>query len=251
MRIEIVHIGDELLTGEIDPFPKEIIEKVREKGASVNSITIIRDDYQDIMRLLRSAQEAKTDILVITGGLGPTLDDITKQVVADFMERPLVIHPPAVEWFIEAVKRRYGAKPVMTDDNISMAMVPEGSTPLKNITGAAAGVEAVKDEMRIFCLPGFPKEMMPMFEEYILPHVQGEQVHEREIIGNRGESTMAPLFRQIVKEFKVRIASLPTDKWPSEGNRIIIKGKEEREVERAAQKLALLIEKCQDEFESE
>jgi nicotinamide-nucleotide amidase len=251
MRIEIVHIGDELLTGEIDPFPKEMIEKVRERGASVDSITIIRDDYQDIIRLLRSARETGVDVLVITGGLGPTLDDITKQVVADFLERPLVIHPPAVEWFIEAVKRRYGAKPVMTDDNISMAMIPEGAVPLRNITGAAVGVEAVKDGMRIFCLPGFPKEMMPMFEEYILPQIQGEHVYEREIVGNRGESTMAPLFREIVRGFKVRIASLPTDKWPAEGNRIIIKGEDEQEVERAAQKLALLIEECQDEFESE
>jgi nicotinamide-nucleotide amidase len=248
MKIEIVHIGDELLTGEIDPYPKALIETVRGKGANVNLVSVVRDNYDDIMRLLASAEESKVDILVITGGLGPTLDDITRHVVADFLGTRLEIREDAVAWFIDAVKKKYGAKPTMTDENMLMAMIPKGATALRNITGAAAGIDAFKGEMRIFCLPGFPKEMLPMFEEYILPMIEGEEVYEKEIRGKRGESTMAPLFQEIVRSFRVRIASLPTENWLEEGNRIIIKSDDPDEVEKAAARLLELIEDSRDDF---
>lgn len=248
MKIEVIHIGDELLTGEIDPYPKALIESVREKGANVNLVTVVRDNYADIIRLLESAESGGVDILVITGGLGPTLDDITRQVVADFLGVELELREEAVEWFVESVERIYGAKPVMTEENKLMAMIPQGAGALRNITGAAAGIEAVKGGMRIFCLPGFPREMLPMFEQYVLPLIEGEESYEKEIRGRRGESTMAPLFQEIVRTFKVRIASLPTENWLEEGNRIIIKGDDAEEVERAASKLLELIDEVEDEF---
>jgi nicotinamide-nucleotide amidase len=248
MRIEIVHIGDELLTGEIDPYPKTLIGMIRGKGANVNLVTVVRDNYDDIMRLLELAEEAGVDILIITGGLGPTLDDITRHVVADFLGTELELRHDAVEWFVEAVKKIYGAKPVMSEENTLMAMIPKGATALKNITGAAAGIDAMKGDMRLFCLPGFPKEMLPMFEEYILPLIEGEEVFEKEIRGKRGESTMAPLFQEIVRNFRVRIASLPTENWLQEGNRIIIKGDDPDEVDKAATRLLEMIEESVDEF---
>ncbi|MFP4545832.1 MAG: competence/damage-inducible protein A [Methanomassiliicoccales archaeon] len=248
MKIEMVHIGDELLTGEIDPYPRDMIELIERKGATVNMINVVRDDYGDIMRLLRSAEEAGVDLLIITGGLGPTLDDITREVVADFLGAELEVREDAEGWFIEAVKRMYGARPVMTEDNKRMARVPRGARALKNITGAAAGIDAEKGGTRIFCLPGFPKEMLPMFEEYILPLVKGERVHQKEIRGHRGESTMAPLFQEIVRRYRVKIASLPSTEWAEKGNRIIIKGEDQEEVERAASHLERMIEESEDEF---
>lgn len=248
MKIEIIHIGDELLTGEIDPYPKALIEMIRGRRANANLVTVVRDNYDDIMRLLKSAERAGTDILIITGGLGPTLDDITRHVVADFLGTELELRDDAVEWFIEAVRKMYGAKPAMTYENTLMAMTPGGATALRNITGAAAGIDAMKGDMRIFCLPGFPKEMLPMFEEYVLPLIEGEEVYEKEIRGKRGESTMAPLFQEIVRTFKVRIASLPTENWLEEGNRIIIKGDDPEMVGRAASRLLELIDEVEDEF---
>ncbi len=248
MRIELIHIGDELLTGEIDPYPKDLIEMVRGKEANAAMISVVRDDYDDIMSLLRSAEERSVDILVLTGGLGPTLDDITRQVVADFLGVELELRGEAIEWFVESIERVYGAKPVMTEENKMMAMTPKGARALKNITGAAAGIDGTKGGMRVFCLPGFPKEMLPMFEEYILPLIEGEGVHTKEIRGKRGESTMAPLFQEIARSYKVRIASLPIENWIVEGNRIIIKGEDPEEVERAASRLLELIEQSEDEF---
>jgi len=249
MKIEIVHIGDELLTGEINPYPEELIQMVRRKSAEVNMITIVKDDYQDIMRVMESAYRSGVDILVLTGGLGPTIDDITRQVVADFLGVELVVHEPAVEWFVEAIVRMHGVRPVMTEANMLMTMIPEGSKALKNITGAACGIEARKGDMLIFCLPGFPREMLPMFERYVLPNITGQEIYEKEIRGKRGESTMAPLFREIVRKYNVRIASLPTERWVEEGNRIIIKGRDRDEVERAAEELTRMIEESVDEFE--
>lgn len=248
MKIEIIHIGDELLTGDIDPYPKALIDMIHEKGANVNLVTVVRDNFDDIMRLLVSAEKANVDILIITGGLGPTLDDITRHVMVDFLGTELELRDDAVEWFIEAVKKMYGAKPIMTEENTLMAMIPKGATALKNITGAAAGIDALKGKMRIFCLPGFPKEMLPMFKKYILPLIEGEEVFEKEIRGKRGESTMAPLFQEIVRNFNVRIASLPTENWLEEGNRIIIKGDDSDEVEKAANRLLEMIEESRDEF---
>jgi len=248
MRIEIIHIGDELLTGEIDPYQRAIVEMVRGRDANVDLVTVVRDDYADIMRLLRSADEEGVDILIVTGGLGPTLDDITRQVVADFLKVELELREDAVAWFIEAIRRRYGARPVMTEENKLMAMIPEGARALRNITGAAAGIDATRGGMRMFCLPGFPEEMLPMFEEYILPLVGGEKEYEMEIRGKRGESTLAPLFREIVKNFRVRIASIPVDDWMQKGNRIILRGEDRGEVERATSHLQRLIEKSEDEF---
>ncbi len=247
MKIEIVHIGDELLTAEIDPYPAHMIRLIKEKGARVNMVTVLGDDFAEISRVLRSVGESGVDILIVTGGLGPTLDDITKNVVADYLGVGLKVHQEAVEWLSEAVKRMYGKKPVLSEETLRMATIPEGTIALKNIVGAACGVEARKGRMTIFCLPGFPKEMLPMFQEFILPRVEGDEIFEKEIRAWRGETTMEPLFQTIVRKYKVRIASLPDEGWRERGNRIIVKG-EKKEVERAVEELSKLIDESRDAF---
>ncbi|MBM4237392.1 MAG: competence/damage-inducible protein A [Euryarchaeota archaeon] len=247
MNIEIVHIGDELLTAEIDPYPTQMIRMIKEKGASVNMVTVLGDDFAGISRVLRSAGESDADLLIVTGGLGPTLDDITKNVVADYLGVGLKVHQEAVEWLSEAVKRMYGKKPVLSEETLRMATIPEGTIALRNIVGAACGVEARKGRMTIFCLPGFPKEMLPMFQEYILPRIESDEIFEKEIRAWRGETTMEPLFQTIVRKYKVRIASLPDEGWREKGNRIIVKG-ERREVEMAIEELSKLIEESRDAF---
>jgi nicotinamide-nucleotide amidase len=250
MKIEIVHIGDELLTAEIDPYPAQMIRVIRERGASVNMITVIGDDFPEIMRVLRSAEQSGVDFLVITGGLGPTLDDITRNAVAEYLGVEMEVRQDAVEWLVEAVKKMYGKKPVLTNEALRMATMPKGAIALKNITGAACGIEATKGNMTIFCLPGFPKEMLPMFQEYILPRIQSDNIYEKEIRAWRGETTMEPLFQEIIKKYRVRIASLPDENWREKGNRIIVKGRME-EVEKAVEDLQKLLEQSRDQFVDE
>jgi nicotinamide-nucleotide amidase len=247
MKIEIVHIGDELLTAEIDPYPSQMIRMIRERGANVNMITVIGDDFPEIMRVFRSAGQSEVDFLIITGGLGPTLDDITRNAVAEYLGVEMEVRKDAVEWLVEAVKRMYGKKPVLTNDALMMATMPKGAIALKNITGAACGIEAKKGKMTIFCLPGFPKEMLPMFQEYILPRIETDSVYEKEFRAWLGETTMEPLFQRIVKEYHVRIASLPDENWREKGNKVIVKGQKE-EVEKAAEKLQKLLAESKDQF---
>lgn len=247
MKIEIVHIGDELLTAEIDPYPSQMIRMIRERGANVNMITVIGDDFPEIMRVFRSAGQSEVDFLIITGGLGPTLDDITRNAVAEYLGVEMEVRKDAVEWLVEAVKRMYGKKPVLTNDALMMATMPKGAIALKNITGAACGIEAKKGKMTIFCLPGFPKEMLPMFQEYILPRIETDSVYEKEFRAWLGETTMEPLFQRIIKEYRVRIASLPDENWREKGNKIVVKGQKE-EVEKAAEKLQKLLAESKDQF---
>jgi nicotinamide-nucleotide amidase len=247
MKIEIVHIGDELLTAEIDPYPSQMIRMIRERGANVNMITVIGDDFPEIMRVFRSAGQSEVDFLIITGGLGPTLDDITRNAVAEYLGVEMEVRKDAVEWLVEAVKRMYGKKPVLTNDTLMMATMPKGAIALKNITGAACGIEAKKGKMTIFCLPGFPKEMLPMFQEYVLPRIESDNIYEKELRAWLGETTMEPLFQRIIKEYRVRIASLPDENWREKGNKIVVKGQKE-EVEKAAEKLQKLLAESKDQF---
>ncbi|MGD0056571.1 MAG: molybdopterin-binding protein [Methanomassiliicoccales archaeon] len=250
MKIELIHIGDELLTAEIDPYPSQMIRMIRERGASVNMVTVIVDDFSEITRVLDLAGRSGVDFLIITGGLGPTLDDITRSAVAEYLGVEMEVRQDAVEWLVEAVRRMYGKKPVLTNEALRMATMPKGTIALKNITGAACGIEAKKEKMTIFCLPGFPKEMLPMFQEYVLPRIESDNVYEKGFRAWLGETTMEPLFQRIIREYHVRIASLPDENWRESGNRIIVKGQKE-EVEKAVEKLQKLLAGSKDQFVDE
>lgn len=251
MRVEIIHIGDELLLGETNPYPKELIALTRGKGARIGMVSVVGDDCSDITRLMKSANDSGVDILVMTGGLGPTLDDITRKVVADYLGTGLEVVPEAVEWFKDSLKRLYGIEMEMKEEFYRMTRVPKGSVALRNIAGTACGIEAVKGGMRIFCLPGFPKEMLPMYEEYVLPRIEREEIHEKEVVAFLPECFMEPLFQEVITDFEVRISSRPSEKWKEKGTRVTLKGKRKTEVEKAAALLKQLIQKSEIEYRQE
>ncbi len=228
MKISLLVIGDELLTGEIDPYPEEIISLVREKHQNIQMIEMVGDVKEEIISCIENAKRIGTDQLIITGGLGPTLDDITREVVAEYLEEELIVDQEMVRAMEDALTRMHG-KPMRADDIRSrMARVPKGAKPLKNITGAACGIEAYKNGMRIFCLPGFPNESLPMFKEYILPMIEDGGICEEEISVWQGEATLEPLFEEIVGTHNVRLASLPSIDWHEKGNKVVIKGEREQ-----------------------
>jgi nicotinamide-nucleotide amidase len=251
MRIEIIHIGDELLIGETDPYPKELIWITKEKGATINIVSVVGDDYSGIMRLIESANNADVDILVLTGGLGPTSDDITRNVVADFLGTELVVVPEAVDWFKDSIKRLHGIDMEMKEGLYKMTMIPRGSRALKNITGAACGIEGEKNGMRLFCLPGFPKEMLPMYKEYVLPKIEREEIHESEVVAFLPECFLEPVFQKVIRGYDIRIASRPSERWMEKGTRAIIKGEDKEEVEKATAYLEQLIHELEIEYERE
>jgi nicotinamide-nucleotide amidase len=219
-----LHIGDELLTGGIDPYPRDIIALIRGKGANVDLIEVVGDREDDIVRAFEHAQAMGIDLLMVTGGLGPTLDDLTREALARYLGAELVVDQHAEQQMTEALTRMHG-RPVKVDDVLRrMARVPRGARAVRNLTGAACGVEVVKDGMNIFLLPGFPDEMMPMFREHILPRIEATGDIELEIIVWRGESSLEPLFEEVAAKYHVRIASLPSLRWREEGNKVVFKG---------------------------
>lgn len=224
MRIGILHIGDELLSGDTDPFRKEMVKMIRRKGARLDMMEVLGDREDDIVKGLEHASALGIDLLIVTGGLGPTLDDVNREALATFLGTELVVDPEAEKEMALALSRMHQRPMMMNDVLRRMAQVPRGAKPLKNITGAACGVEATKDGMTVFLLPGFPDEMLPMFSEHILPRIDGTGEVELEIRAYAGESAMEPLFQQVFTEFPVRIASLPCKNWKEEGNRVIIRG---------------------------
>jgi nicotinamide-nucleotide amidase len=240
MKIGFLHVGDELLMGDLDPYPAQMINAVRLKGAIVGLIAVVRDELGEIVDAIVLAEKARIDLLIITGGLGPTLDDITKDAVAAYLGTQVVVDPQAARWLEDALTRMRGAKTRPSEEQRRMATIPQGSVPLKNIVGAACGVEAKKGNMTLFCLPGFPNEMLPMFETYVLPGVNGDnfEISFRELLS---ESVMDAAFRQVTREYPVRISSLPGINWRREGVRIIVKGRRE-EVEKAAERLKQLLD---------
>lgn len=246
MRIGILHIGDELLTGDIDPYPREMISLLRQKGADLDLLEVLGDREEDIVRGLEHAQTMGMDILVITGGLGPTLDDLTREAVARYLGVDLVVDPNAEVELREALTRMHGRPAEMNDVIRRMARVPRGSKALRNLTGSACGIEAQKDGMTMFCLPGFPNEMVPMFREHILPRVAGNGMAEVELRVWRGESSLEPLFREVAATHGVRIASLPCVGWREEGNRVIFKGPKQEAEAALAQFKELMARDCQE-----
>lgn len=227
MNVGIIHIGDELLTGKINPYSAEMIEAIKSKGADVAFIQVITDDIDVIARSLAYAQDSDVDIAIVTGGLGPTLDDITREAVAEYMGAELEIDQRSIDYLEQFMKKRHPEKE-LEEISKRMARVPKGAEAVRNICGAACGIKAVVKNMTIFCLPGFPNEMMPMFYESILPVISGDDEISEEFTIFINESDVDPYFRQISEKYGVRVASLPSLDYKKIGNKVVIKGKKEK-----------------------
>ena len=226
MNVGIINIGDELLTGKKDPYPAEMIEAVRSKGADVAFIQVITDDIDVIVKALAYSQNADVDILIVTGGLGPTLDDLTREAVAEYMGTELEIDEKSLDELEQFMKKIHPEKE-LEEISKRMARVPRGAEAVHNVCGAACGIKAQIKNMTVFCLPGFPNEMIPMFYESILPVISGNDEISEELTIFINESDVDPYMRQISERYNVRVASLPSLDYKKIGNKVVIKGKKE------------------------
>ena len=166
MKVELVCVGTELLLGNIlNTNAKYLSEKCAELGLSLYYQTVVGDNDSRLAEMIKAAFE-RSDVVIFTGGLGPTSDDITKEVVSETFGLPLVYDEKAAD---ELTKRlnRFGVS--ITENNYKQAYVPEGCTVLYNHNGTAPGILIEKNGKIAILLPGPPKEMQPMFEEYCVP----------------------------------------------------------------------------------
>src|SRR5687767_7142033 len=163
---EIIAVGSELLTPfRIDTNSLFLTGQLNELGIAVRGKAVVGDDRNDLAVGLRSAL-SRVDLVVMTGGLGPTDDDLTRDVVAEVFDTPLEEHPELVA-DIEARFARRGVP--MPSINRRQARVPEGATVLPNAYGTAPGLVLERQEQVVVLLPGPPREMQPMFSQQVAP----------------------------------------------------------------------------------
>ena len=168
MRAEIITIGDELLIGQVvDTNSAWMAEKLNENGIELFQITSVHDDREHIVAALNEAFN-RADIVLTTGGLGPTKDDITKHVLCDYFGTHL-IEDASVRAHI---KDLYKDRPdVLNRLTATQWLVPECATILENRVGSAPLMVFHKDDKLLACMPGVPYEMKIAMEEQILPYI--------------------------------------------------------------------------------
>ena len=166
---ELIAIGTELLLGNIANTDAQMISQgLSELGINVYYHTVVGDNPDRVRQAVEIARR-RADIIITTGGLGPTCDDLTKVALAEAFGKPLVYHEPSAQ----RIRDRFAAmeRPV-TENNFQQAMVPEGCTVLDNDWGTAPGVAFEADGTHVILLPGPPRECEMMFRHRAVPYLK-------------------------------------------------------------------------------
>lgn len=166
LKIELIAIGDEILLGHtLDTNSNWIATSLSENSFSLRWLSIVGDNASDLKHQFRRAWN-RADVVLLTGGLGPTHDDITRPVIARFFDDELVERPDLAAKIREQFTVRGLAIPPGTE---SMSLFPSRGLPIPNNHGAAPGIHYSLEDRELFALPGVPVEMRGMFSEYVLP----------------------------------------------------------------------------------
>ena len=166
MNAEVLTIGNEILSGRVvDTNSAFLGRRLEETGIPLEWITSAKDTKEAISQALRNALE-RAKVIIVTGGLGPTHDDITKNAFAEYFGRTLKLDKD----ILEQVRQRFAHRGLeMPEINKNQALVPEGMVVLQNDWGTAPGLYLEHNEHHIFLLPGVPREMKGIFEKRIVP----------------------------------------------------------------------------------
>ncbi|MCG7339597.1 CinA family nicotinamide mononucleotide deamidase-related protein [Staphylococcus sp. ACRSN] len=209
MNISIIAVGSELLLGQIANTNGQYLSKLLNGiGHNVVEHAVVGDNPERLKRVINTTLD-KNDTVILTGGLGPTKDDLTKHTVAEILGRELVIDQAALD-DIEHYFQKQNVE--MTPNNRQQALVIEGSEVLENKFGMAPGMLVNHNEKRIILLPGPPKEMQPMAKNELLPHLlDGEQIIYSELLrfAGIGESKVETVLMDLIdKQSNPTIAPL-------------------------------------------
>ncbi len=173
MHAEIISVGTEITTGaSLDTNSQWLSLELAAIGIPVSFHTTVADDLAAIVKVIRTAAD-RCDVVVLTGGLGPTLDDLTRQALADVLGVELVLDPASLE-FIRGLFRRF--KREMPERNVIQAHFPRGTEPIPNLRGTAPGIwaripRAAGGASLFAALPGVPSEMKRMFAKEVVPRL--------------------------------------------------------------------------------
>lgn len=217
MQAEIITIGDEILIGQIvDTNSAWIAQQLNAIGIRVKQISSVSDDREHILKALKEAHE-RANIILITGGLGPTKDDITKKTLAEYFGIKLVENKDALA-NVEAIFRRLRGTTFteLLEVNRLQAMVPENCEVILNRNGTAPGMWFNYDDTIYMSMPGVPHEMMYMMEDSVIPKLKAtfklpHIIHHTIVTAGEGESYLAQKIADIEDSLPpyIKLAYLP------------------------------------------
>lgn len=198
MKAEIIAVGTEILTGQIINTNAQFLsEKLAEIGVDVYFQTAVGDNEARLLSLLEIASQ-RSNLVILTGGLGPTEDDLTKQTLAKFLGKDLVFDPQAQE----KLDIFFAHRPdyARTPNNERQAQIVEGATPLPNETGLAVGGVSEVDGVTYVVLPGPPSELKPMVLNQLLPKLMtGTKLYSRVLrFFGIGESQLVTILADLI-----------------------------------------------------
>lgn len=194
MLAEIVTVGDELLIGQVvDTNSGFISKRLNEIGVSVYQITSIQDDKSHILKALADA-ENNADIIILTGGLGPTKDDITKKTISEYFDDFLIRDDNVLNNIKELWKNN--SERLLLQVNKDQALVPSKATVLMNMLGTAPGIWIEKNNKVFISLPGVPYEMEDLIKNHVIPKLKSKYnfphiIHKTLLIYGLAESALA------------------------------------------------------------
>jgi len=200
LTVEILSTGDELLTGQVvDTNSPWLMDRLWDLGLMVGRKTLVGDDREDLGAAIRECC-ARADVVVMSGGMGPTEDDLTSEVVAALLGVPLEQHEPSVR-AIEERFRRFGR--VLTPNNLKQALFPRGAEVIPNPFGTAPGFSARVGGATLFCLPGVPVEFKGLCDAAVIPAIaarlgEGPAARVLKLIGigeSHADQAMQPVIR--------------------------------------------------------
>lgn len=203
LRAEIIAIGSELLTPHrTDTNSLWLTEKLNSVGIEVQIKTVVGDDEAIMEESVRDALK-RSDVIISTGGLGPTEDDITRKVFARVTGRQLTLDYEV----LEGIRHRFASRGYqMTPNNERQALIPQGARVLPNPNGTAPGIRIDQDNKLIVLLPGPPRENQPMFVDYVMSELErmsrGVRISRRVLkVTGLGESALDDMIAPIYKEY--------------------------------------------------
>ena len=213
---EIIAVGTELLLGNIvNTNARDISQALSAVGVNVFWHTVVGDNPQRLKDALDVARK-RADIIITTGGLGPTYDDLTKQTICEAFGKPLVLHQDIVEDLRVFFEKNVHME--MPSNNIQQAELPEGCTVFDNPVGTAPGCAFVSGGVHVLMLPGPPFEMLTMLKNHVVPYLRSlsdEVIVSHDIMTfGLGESPMEELMREKMRHMEN--PSLATYAKPSE-----------------------------------
>jgi molybdenum cofactor synthesis domain-containing protein len=210
LEAEIITVGREVLTGKtLNTNSQWLSGKITALGGVVRRHITVDDRVQDIAKAVEESLNRGVDLIIVTGGLGPTFDDVTREGLAEAFKRKLRLNDSAVQMITQRYSQLRGLREEevkLTELQRRMAEMPEGSKPVMNPVGVAPGIVHECGSTLTVAMPGVPKEVEGIFESYVEPlirrRVGGFQLYELNLlIAGVSESIIAPMVGEAMKNY--------------------------------------------------